>query len=87
MSLVDPFFYSATILGCGDNPSTTGTDESADDNYGDLRVNDHSPAIDQGNNAANTTLTDLAGNTRKVDDTGVTDRLGQSAPVIDLGRL
>ncbi|MEZ4631249.1 MAG: hypothetical protein R2880_11155 [Deinococcales bacterium] len=52
---------------------------------GNLQPADCSLAIDSGNNSANSQSTDLAGNPRKVDDTGVTDVAGQSAPVIDMG--
>ena len=56
--------------GWGDNPDTPDVDESANDDYGDLRLTTHSPAIDYGNDAAavdtdgNPLSTDLDGNPR-----------------------
>ncbi len=56
--------------GWGDNPDTPDIDESANDDYGDLRLRDGSPAIDEGSNdlavdAHGQPLeTDLAGHSR-----------------------
>lgn len=38
--------------GFGDDPTTSDIDEGANDDFGDLRLNANSPAIDAGNNAA-----------------------------------
>ena len=54
--------------GFGDDPSTPDVDESANDDYGDLRLAEDSPAIDAGDNSylpSDITL-DLAGNPRIV---------------------
>ncbi|MEZ4629520.1 MAG: choice-of-anchor Q domain-containing protein [Deinococcales bacterium] len=59
--------------------------DNADISNGDLPLASCSEAIDAGDNSANTTSTDLAGNPRRVDDTRVTDITGQNAPVIDMG--
>ena len=51
---IDPLFVinpSNGGDGWGDNPDTPGIDESANDNYGDLRLWDESPAVDAGDNA------------------------------------
>jgi hypothetical protein len=53
-SAEDPLFVRAVDCGadgCGDDPSTPG-DESANDDYGDLRLLGGSPAIDAGDNNA-----------------------------------
>jgi len=50
---VDPLFVrnpSDGGDGWGDDPSTPGVDESANDDYGDLRLGPASPAIDAGDN-------------------------------------
>jgi hypothetical protein len=75
---VDPLFVRGVNCGsdgCGDDPNTPA-DESANDDYGDLRLQAASPAIDVGDNAADldgsdsatTTIaalaTDLDGNPR-----------------------
>jgi hypothetical protein len=52
---LDPLFVRAPSDGgdgWGDNPNTPDVDESANDDYGDLRVLPGSPCIDSGNNAA-----------------------------------
>lgn len=54
--------------GFGDDPTTSDADESANDDYGDLRLAQGSPAIDAGDNSylpAEATV-DLAGNPRMV---------------------
>ena len=51
---VDPLFVrnpSDGGDGWGDDPATAGVDESANDDYGDLRLLPASPAIDAGDNA------------------------------------
>ena len=63
--------------GWGDNLSTVSIDESANDDYGDLRLTSHSPAIDYGDDAlavdadGNPLAMDLAGSPRKHDDSPV----------------
>ncbi len=54
----------------------------------DLNLDDCSPCVDAGNNIVVSSVpTDLAGNTRKVNDTGVTDTGYGLAPVVDMGAL
>ncbi|HPM84263.1 MAG TPA: Ig-like domain-containing protein, partial [Candidatus Anammoximicrobium sp.] len=74
--------------GWGDNPQTAGVDESANDDYGDLRLTGQSPAIDYGDNSL------LPLDSRDLDQDGVTnepiplDRDGQvriSGPRVDCG--
>ena len=71
-----------------DNPLFVDAD-GADDIIGtpddDLRLSPGSPAIDAGDNNAITLTTDLAGNPRFYDDTGVADTGSGSAPIIDFG--
>ncbi len=61
--------------GWGDDPATPGIDESANDDYGDLRLTLGSPAIDAGSNAlavdpdGNPLLTDILDNPRIQDGT------------------
>ena len=56
--------------GWGDNPETPDVDESANDDFGDLRLTSESPAIDHGNDAiavdanGNPLAIDLVGNPR-----------------------
>ncbi|MDZ7704659.1 MAG: choice-of-anchor Q domain-containing protein [Trueperaceae bacterium] len=70
----DPLFTDA------DGPDDTlGT---LDD---DLSLQACSPAIDAGDNTAISLTTDLAGNPRKVDDTGVADINSGTAPIVDIG--
>ena len=70
----DPLFVDA------DGPDNiTGT---LDDN---LRLSRLSPAIDAGDNSAISLLTDLAGNPRFYDDTGVVDTGYGTAPFVDIG--
>jgi hypothetical protein len=69
--LTAPQFVAAATCGddglCADDPSTLTVDESADDDYGDLRLRPGSPAIDAGDNGADldgtapltTTIADL----------------------------
>ena len=51
------------------SPGADGKWGTADDNYGDLRLQIASPCINAGLNSANTTTTDLAGNPRIIDST------------------
>ena len=67
----DPFFVDAD-----------GINGTPDD---DLRLFPGSPAIDAGDNNAITLTTDLAGNPRFYDDTGVADTGHGTAPIVDLG--
>ena len=72
----------------GAAPSGTGNIQGSSSPFistTDLQLKACSEAIDAGNNSVNSESTDLAGNTRKVDDTDVTDVSGQAAPVIDVG--
>lgn len=51
---IDPVFVSNPDPGAdgwGDDPDTTGVDESANDDYGDLRLQSTSPAINAGENS------------------------------------
>ena len=73
---IDPLFIRAPSDGgdgWGDDPETPGIDESANDDYGDLRLQDDSPAIDAGDNALAVAAlgapltTDLFGNPRILD--------------------
>ena len=62
-----------------------GPDDIAGTLDDDLRLSPGSPAIDAGDNIAITSTTDLAGNPRFYDDTGVADTGRGAAPIIDLG--
>ncbi|MEO1535010.1 MAG: GC-type dockerin domain-anchored protein, partial [Planctomycetota bacterium] len=59
--------------GFGDDPFTANTDESINDDFGDLRLRSHSPAIDAGRNTfrLHFQALDLAGAERWVDDLGI----------------
>ncbi len=70
----DPLFVNAV----GPDNSTGTLDD-------DLRLSPFSPAIDAGDNSALSLLTDLAGNPRFYDDTGVADTGNGTAPIVDLG--
>ena len=64
---IDPAFVRIPSDGgddWGDNPSTSGIDESANDDYGDLRLTSQSPAINYGDNSLvpEGLVTDLDGN-------------------------
>jgi predicted outer membrane repeat protein len=90
----DPRFVRAPFCGtdgrCTDDTATPGLDESADDDYGDLRLQPDSPAIDAGDNAADLDgtgtssatiaglATDLAGQPRLA-------AVRSAAAVVDLG--
>ncbi|UCF44105.1 MAG: DUF4982 domain-containing protein [Planctomycetota bacterium] len=52
---------------------------------GDFRLGTYSPCVDAGNNAAVGVSTDLDGNPRFVDDTGVADTGSGTAPIVDMG--
>ncbi|MEZ4629396.1 MAG: choice-of-anchor Q domain-containing protein [Deinococcales bacterium] len=69
----------------GNNKINIAISPFVDAANGNLQLAACSPAIDAGDNRANNQSTDLAGNPRRVNDTGVTDVSGQTAPVIDLG--
>ncbi|GAB5496079.1 MAG: hypothetical protein Phyf2KO_11590 [Phycisphaerales bacterium] len=86
--------------GWGDDPLTSQIDESANDDYGDLRLKLSSPAIDAGNN--DTILADILdqdadgdvdenspldflGASRQVDTPTVTDSGLGDAPLVDMG--
>ena len=62
-----------------------GPDDIAGTPDDDLRLSPFSPAIDAGDNTAITLTTDLAGNPRFYDDTGVADTGNGPAPIVDLG--
>ncbi len=84
---VDPLFVSPLAF------------TSAPNSLGNYHLQDNSPAIDAGSNAAvpvdtfdvndNASTTDeapdLAGNPRRYDDTGVTDTGSGTAPIVDIG--
>ena len=70
---IDPKFVRAPSDGgdgWGDDPNTPDVDESANDDFGDLRLTAHSPAIDYGNDSlaidsnGNPLAADLDGNER-----------------------
>ncbi len=67
-SPIDPRFVRAPSDGAdgwGDDPQTPDLDEGANDDYGDLRLLEDSPAIDAGDRAGrNLPVTDLDGNPR-----------------------
>lgn len=72
--LIDPLFVRAPSDGgdgWGDDPSTSGTDESANDDYGDLHLQLTSPAVNAGSSAValSPTETDFAENPRIVHGT------------------
>jgi hypothetical protein len=86
--------------GWGDDPLTPDFDESANDDYGDLRLVPGSPAIDAGDNTAvppniadldgdgdidEPTPIDIAGNPRFLDDPDTPDTGLGPAPIVDLG--
>lgn len=64
-----------------------GTDNVAGTEDDNLQLIDNTRAIDAGDNSVNSTVTDLALSTRKVDDTGATDTGSTTAPIIDMGAL
>jgi predicted outer membrane repeat protein len=78
---VDPLFVR------NPNPGLDGTWGTADDDYGDLRPQACSLTIDAGNNSAvpGGTTTDLAGNNRFVDVSGIPDAGAGTAPIVDMG--
>ena len=86
--------------GWGDNPATSGVDEGANDDYGDLRLLPGSPCIDAASNAIvaadiadldaddNTTEPipfDLGSNPRFVDAPATTDTGLGTPPIVDMG--
>lgn len=77
----DPLFIRNPSMG-PDNK--LGTE---DDDYGDLRLQAHSPCIDAGSNAAvpDEVTTDLAGRPRFVDVLDVADTGAGTAPLVDIG--
>lgn len=88
----DPFFVRAVDCGadgCGDDPNTAA-DESANDDYGDLRLQGGSPAVDAGDNAAD--LDGSGAGTDTISDVA-NDLAGQPRivavttlpPVVDMG--
>jgi hypothetical protein len=69
------------------DPGSDATWGTADDDYGDLRLQPGSPAIDAGDNAAVPPgiTTDLAGNPRFVDLPSVPDTGSGTPPIVDMG--
>jgi hypothetical protein len=69
------------------SPGADGFWGTPDDDYGDLRLQLASPAIDAGNNAAlpSGVLTDLLGYPRFVDIHSVPDTGSGSPPIVDMG--
>ena len=78
---VDPLFVR------NPGPGTDGTWGTADDDYGDLRLQLTSPAIDAGDNSAVPAgiSTDLAGNPRFFDLPTRPDTGSGTAPMVDMG--
>lgn len=70
--------------GWGDNPSTPAIDESANDDFGNLRLVAGSPCIDAGNSFF-TGAIDLAGNVRAVDDPDTPDTGIGLVTFLDMG--
>ena len=78
----DPLFVRSP------SPGPDGNWGTADDDYGDLRLQPGSPCIDRGNNAASGlagTNTDLAGKPRFVDIALTPDAGFGTPPIIDMG--
>ncbi|MHC4697027.1 MAG: right-handed parallel beta-helix repeat-containing protein [Planctomycetota bacterium] len=73
--------------GWGDDPATGGIDEGANDDFGDLRLQPGSPAIDAADNTALPAgiTADLDGYTRFLDDPDVDDTGVGPAPIVDMG--
>jgi len=69
------------------SPGGDGTWRTADDDYGDLRLQANSPCIDAGRNAAlpSGITTDLAGNPRFADVPTVPDTGSGTPPIVDMG--
>jgi predicted outer membrane repeat protein len=69
------------------SPGTDATWGTADDDYGDLRLQITSPANDAGDNTAVPVgvVTDLGGNARFVDVLSVPDTGNGTAPIVDMG--
>ena len=68
-------------------PGADNTWGTADDDYGDLRLQAGSPCVDAGNNSAVPVgiLTDLAGRARFIDDPNTPDTGAGTAPIVDMG--
>jgi len=69
------------------DPGLDGTWGTADDDYGDLRLQLGSPAIDAGDNSAVPAgiTTDLARLPRFMDISGVPDTGSGTPPIVDMG--
>ncbi len=69
------------------SPGPDGVWGTADDDYGDLRLQPDSPGIDAGNNAAvpADVTTDLAGQPRFMDDPRMPDGGSGTPPIVDMG--
>ncbi len=89
---IDPLFVRAPSDGSdgwGDDPLTPGTDESANDDYGDLRLQLTSPAVNAGSPEVPAGPTDLDDNPRTVHgtiDMGAYEYQNH-APIADAGGL
>lgn len=72
---------------CDPDPGFDGTWGTADDDYGDLRLGIHSPAIDAGDNGAVPfgITTDLDGNPRFFDVPFIADTGNGMPPIVDMG--
>jgi uncharacterized repeat protein (TIGR01451 family) len=75
----DPLFVRAPNPGDGDWTTL------ADNDYGDLHLQQNSPAIDAGNNTPVSVITDLDGQSRFVDVVHVVDTGNGTPPIVDMG--
>lgn len=87
---VDPQFVRMPFHGgdgWGDDPETADVDESANDDFGDLRVLARSPGVDAGTNEDLVPAydVDLDGAPRLVDDPCHPDSGAGIAPIVDMG--